>query len=413
MRIAFLLNQFPLLSETFILNQVTGLIDRGHHVDVYMRGTSSQAKRHPDVERYGLAGINLFRDEFPDNQRWPVLLRTVGCALKQVFRHPRLAAKCARDLRPGLIRDALRGLYPVAEFLDRGPYDVVHAHYGINGLWALRLRRAGAFQSKVVVTMHGAFDVSTFVAQHGRHAYKELFETADRIMAISENLAGRLRDLGCPPERLTVHRVGVKVGGTAVPSTPAASPLRVVSVARLVDVKGIEIGVQAISRLVKDFPDLQYEVAGDGPLRHAIHTLIMELGLESSVRLLGWQDQGEVHALLDSADVLLAPSVTAEDGGQEGLPTALMEAMAAGLPVVATGYSGTPELVRNGLDGRLTPERNVEAVAEALREILRSEDLRRTMGKNARQRVSELHDINTLNERLIEIYRDAGPEAVQ
>jgi colanic acid/amylovoran biosynthesis glycosyltransferase len=400
MRIAFLLNRFPLLSETFVLNQITGLIDRGHDVDVYVRADDGEpAKTHADVERYGLRATNLWQDGVPDGRRLPLLARTLAAAA----RRPALARACLGELRPGRVRDALVRLYPVARLLDGGPYDVVHAHYGLNGLWAVDLRRAGAFRSPVVTTFHDGFDLSVFLARRGRDAYRELFAEGELILAISETLAETLVALGCPRERLAVHPVGVDVG-RARPA-PLAAP-RIVSVARLVEMKGIEYGVRAVARLVDEFPGLRYEIAGDGPLRPELERLSAELGVGERVRLLGWQTRDEVEALLGEGGIFLAPSVTAADGAQEGLPTVLMEAMAWRLPVVATGYSGTPELVRDGVDGRLVPERDVDAIVEGLRGLLRDPAARARMGESGRKRVAERHDIERLNDRLVERYRE-------
>ena len=400
MRVAFLLNRFPLLSETFVLNQITGLIDRGHEVDVYVRADDGPPpKAHPDVERYRLQATNLWQDGIPDSERLPLLTRTLAAAA----RSPELARACAAELRPGAVRDALVRLYPVARLLEGGPYDVVHAHYGLNGLWAVDLRRAGAFHAPIVTTFHDGFDLSVFLARHGRDAYRALFDEGDSILAISDALAAKLRSLGCPRERLAVHPVGVNVR-RVVPS--GKTPLRIVSVARLVEMKGLAYGVRAVAQLLADFPGLVYEIAGDGPLRGDLDRLIGELGAGERIRLLGWRTRDEIDALLAGGGIFLAPSVTDADGAQEGLPTALMEAMAWGLPVVATGYSGTPELVRHGVDGRLTPERDVDAVEAALRELLRDPGARKRMGVAGRARVAERHDIERLNDRLVERYQE-------
>lgn len=407
MRIAFLLNKFPLLSETFVLNQITGLIDRGCHVDIFVRGPLAEPKTHADVERYGLRPIDLFQDWLPGERRGELLRGLLATALRKSLNSPRLAAACLRELRPGRIHDALVRLYPAAEIQRRGPYDIVHAHYGINGNWAAALRRLGAFQAKIVTTFHDGFDLSIYIQQHGPGVYTPTFTESDLILPISDAVRGRIIDLGCPAERASVHRVGVdlKRFAQAPPAVRADGPVRITSVARLIEMKGIEFGIQAAAALLAEGVEMEYRVAGDGELRPRLQALIDELGVGERVRLLGWQDMSEVERLLAETDIVLAPSVTDNHGAQEGIPTALMEAMAAWKPVVATGYSGIPELIRDGVDGFLTPERDVAAITDRLRRLATNSDQRRAMALRGRERVEQLHNIDKLNDRLLELYR--------
>jgi colanic acid/amylovoran biosynthesis glycosyltransferase len=402
-RVAFLLNKFPLLSETFVLNQITGLIDRGCRLDIYVRGPVVEEKTHSDVARYGLEAIDLLQDRLPDGRRAELLRRLLPTALSNRL----LMQACLRKLRPGRVHEALIELHPAAEMARRGPYDVVHAHYGLNGNWAVRLRALGAFQAPIVTTFHDGFDLSTYVRLHGADVYRPAFEQAESVLPISDAVRRRLLELGCPADRAEVHRVGVDL--RRFPDLPKrqreVGPLRVATVARLVEMKGVEHGVRAVARLASSGAPVDYRIAGDGPLRPALQALIQWLGVGASVRLLGWQSMAEVDRLLRESDVALAPSVTDNQGSQEGIPTALMEAMACRLPVVATGYSGVPELVRDGVDGYVTAERDEEAIAERLRRLAGDPSLRRRLGESGRRRVEQLHDIERLNDALLERYR--------
>jgi len=405
-RVAFLLNKFPLLSETFVLNQVTGLIDRGCALDIYVRGPLAEEKTHADIARYGLEAVDLYQDRLPGERRTELLRMVVGTALRHGFSDARLLGACLRLVRPQKIHEALVHLYPAAEMLRRGPYDIVHAHYGINGNWAASLRALGAFRGKIVVTFHDGFDLSTYVAQHGSDVYAPTFRDADLILPISDAVRNRLIELGCSAEKASVHRVGVDL--SRFPSRPAdqhGGPTRITTVARLVEMKGIEYGIEAAARLAAQGLDVEYEIAGDGELRGDLQAQIDRLGVGERVRLLGWRDMTEIERLLSATDIFLAPSVTDRNGSQEGIPTALMEAMAARIPVVSTAYSGIPELIRDGVDGYLNAERDVEAITDRLALLARDPERRRSMAEQGRRRVEELHDIERLNDRLLERYR--------
>ena len=126
--------------------------------------------------------------------------------------------------------------------------------------------------------------------------------------------------------------------------------------------------------------------------------------MDKNIKLSGWKRQSEVMEHLDNSHILLAPSVTAKDGDQEGIPLALMEAMAMGLPVISTLHSGIPELIENGVTGFLVPEKDASALFHTLKHLIQNPDLCLTIGKNGRKYVEEHHDIFKLNKKLEKIF---------
>jgi colanic acid/amylovoran biosynthesis glycosyltransferase len=157
--------------------------------------------------------------------------------------------------------------------------------------------------------------------------------------------------------------------------------------------------------VVKKFPYIEYGIVGDGPLRGEIEDLINELELKGHVRMYGWMKQEEIIELLKQSHVFLAPSVTSKEGDQEGIPVALMEAIAQGLPVLSTDHSGIPELVQDGTSGFLVPERDVEALANKLEYLVEHPEIWPELGKAGRDHVKKYYDIHKLNDRLVEIFQ--------
>jgi colanic acid/amylovoran biosynthesis glycosyltransferase len=147
-----------------------------------------------------------------------------------------------------------------------------------------------------------------------------------------------------------------------------------------------------------------------------LQLLANELGISEIVSFLGWRDQRAVALLMQESDALLAPSVTDAAGDQEGIPVTLMEAMATGMPVVATRHSGIPELVEDGVSGFLAPERDARGLADALERLAQDADLAARVGRAARARIAAAFDIRLLNDRLVAHYRgllDGTPEFPQ
>jgi colanic acid/amylovoran biosynthesis glycosyltransferase len=231
-------------------------------------------------------------------------------------------------------------------------------------------------------------------------------------LPVCEAFARRIVALGAPPERVVVHGTGIDLRRWEFrPRRPdPGGPLRLVTVARLVEKKGIAYVLNAVRRLQDAGIDVSYEIAGDGPLRASLEALRDRLGLRDRVRFLGWTASDEVGEALGRAHALVAASVTAGDGDEEGIPNVLKEAMASGLPVVATIHGGIPELVEDGASGFLVPERDTEALVGRLRDLAAHSDRWSAMGAAGRARVERDYDIERLNDRLVALFTGLNQE---
>ncbi len=405
MKIAFIVPEFPSLSQTFVLNQIVGLLERGHDIEIFASSSGSEGKQHPDVAKYSLLERTTYLPEVP-NGRIERMARGIMLAVRSFPRHPRVVLKALDVFRHGRSAASLTLMWNVIPFLGRGPFDVIHCHFGPCGLIGLQCILTGALRGKMATTFHG-FDLTSFLKRSRRGIYRDLLEHGDLCLPISNHWRNRLIEIGCDPDKIVVHRMGVETGalGKARDGAAKGETLRLLSVARLVEKKGIRYGIEAISRVVEHYPRLEYLVAGDGPLRSELEALAKDLGLDEKVRFLGWMNQEEVKKWMMTSDILLAPSVTGADGDQEGIPVVLMEAMAMGLPVVSTFHSGIPELVIDGVTGLLAPERDSDGLAGKILELIRSEDLAAEMGNRGRDHVRENFDIEKLNLELEGIYQ--------
>jgi len=168
--------------------------------------------------------------------------------------------------------------------------------------------------------------------------------------------------------------------------------------------KGHEYSIKALANIVKEHQNVEYIIAGDGPLKGRLESLIRELGIEKYVKLLGEFPQDEILNLYKDASIVVLPSVIADDGDQEGIPVVLMEAQAVGLPIISTFHSGIPEVVIDGESGFLVPERDINAISAKLDYLIRHPDRWGSMGRYGRKLIEERYDIGKLNSRLVNIY---------
>lgn len=402
MKVAFFVNEFPSLSETFVLNQIAGLIQAGHQVDIYARNAQAAERVHPSVESYQLDERVYYQPYLPANYLMRYL-KALWLILIWGWRAKRLIWATLNIKKYGRHASSLRLLYRSIPLIQQGcpTYDVIMCHFGPMGLVALDLKAVGAVAGKVCVAFHG-LDLSAHLVEAGKDVYAPLFEQADLLLPISQFWKKRLIELGCSPTKIQVHRMGIDVEKFAFQTRtlPEGGRVRLVSIARLVEKKGIEYSIRALRDVADRYPAVEYSVIGDGPLMLELSQLVQELALTDVVRLLGWRRQDEVIKTLEASHILLAPSVTSKNGDMEGIPVVLMEAMAMGLPVISTWHSGIPELVKPEACGLLAPERDVPALTQAILNLISTAETWPTLGYQGHQIVAQSFNSATLNQDL-------------
>jgi len=404
MKILFVVEEFPVLSETFIINQITGLMELGHEVEIFATSMGTNSIVHRDIERYNLLDHSYYR-QMPRN----LLLRylkgfrvfSLSC-----LKNPRVILGSLNVFKYGRKAASLRLLYDVVPLLGKPTsYDIIHCHFGPNGLRAELLRNLGILHGKLVTTFHG-YDLTKCLREFGRNFYARLFSGGDLFMPISERWKKLLIELGCEEKRIVVHRMGIDCEKFLFKPRQLIDNdcAHLVSIGRLVEKKGFEYSIRAAARLAKINRLFEYTIVGDGPLREYLQSLINDLSINDKVKLLGPKRQEEVIEILNKAHILVAPSVTAKDGDQEGIPVTLMEAMAMGLPVVSTNHSGIPEVVENRRSGFLVTERDEKALFSVLKYLTEHYEIWPTMGKHGRGYIEKFHDVEKLNDQLLRIY---------
>jgi colanic acid/amylovoran biosynthesis glycosyltransferase len=409
MKIIFFVNSFPNLSETFIINQVTGMIDRGHDVLVIAREESDTEIVHGDVTKYRLVERTIYYSEDSPLMPGNLIIRYLKViTLFWKYRHS--VTYLFRAMNPklfGINALSLAPLYKIICFLDKNleNYDIIHCHYGTNGNIAAMLKDIGILKGKVSTVFH-AYELTRHINSRGTHIYDRLFRVGDIFLPISYRWKLKLEELGCPKEKIIVHRMGVDPNRFAYNDRRNIfnGSIKILTVARLVEKKGIEYAIKAFAAAFRDSNNIEYLIAGDGPLRTELSSLTDSLGVRNHVHLLGWKSQNEIVELMNDAHIFLLPSITGEDGDQEGLPVVLMEAMAQGIPIISTFHSGIPELVSDGVSGFLVPEKDISALSARLLEIVHNHELWSQFGKAGNSIIKKEFDINILNNQLNNIF---------
>jgi glycosyltransferase involved in cell wall biosynthesis len=311
-------------------------------------------------------------------------------------------------LAPVVLAAAVRRARAV---LSEGGFDLVHVHWVVpNGpIGAIAASRSGL---PLVVSLHGS-DVA--VSERSRaigRATRWSLERSAAVTAPSSDLLERARSLGAHG---ILERVpyGADAAAFDVPLDAARALRRklgfadehvvVAGVGRLVPVKGFEYLVRAHAAAVAAMPELRLVLVGDGDARRALEDRVRELDVSETVVLAGAVPPRDVPGYMAAADVVAVPSIR-HGGYVDGLPNVALEAMAAGKPVVGSRVGGIPELVREGENGVLVPEKDAEALADALLTLAQDAALRARLGANGRAEILEQRTWDAVGRRFVEIY---------
>jgi colanic acid/amylovoran biosynthesis glycosyltransferase len=408
MEIAFIVDRFPSLSETFVLNQITGLIDLGYHVEIYSEFSSNDKKIHPAVFEYNL--LKLVHYFGTPNNKFKRLFGAIGISLTHLYLHPVIILNSLNIFKFGRYAISLRLVYLSRAFFGKN-FDVIHCHFGPYGILGSLLKDVG-INGKIITTFHG-HDVSVYIRENGPSIYRRLFRNGDLFLPVSEYWKQKLIELGCPKSKIIVHHMGIDIDKfTYVERVRQdGKPVQILTVGRLVEKKGHAFVLRALANIFAKNKNLTYVIAGDGPLRKNLESLVSQLNITKQVRFVGAVDQGEIRKLYDCSDIFVLSSITGSDGNQEGVPVVLMEAHAKGLPVVATYHSGIPEVTLDDKSGFLVPEKDEIALAKKIEYLIEHRERWIELGINGRVHIEKNFNNTLLNKRLNEIFLKISKES--
>lgn len=300
--------------------------------------------------------------------------------------------------RPGRLKESI-STAPILAIES----DVVHFEF--SGIAASYLDRIPelASRSAIAVSCRGAAEqIEPLHNPARRRQLAEVFDAASLIHCVSDDMRRTVEGYGAPSDRILVNRPAVPVSDFVPLRRPVRSedgPLRVLSIGRLHWKKGFDDGLRAVGGLRRRGVDVRYRIAGEGSEREKIEFMRHEMDLGRNVELLGSCDQAQIRELLRWADVLMLPSLS------EGISNAVLEAMAAGVPVVATRCGGMAEVIEDGRTGMLVDVGDTAAMTEALAALASDLDLRADLSTRAAAHADAHLDISRQVRRFLDAYR--------
>jgi len=389
--VAYILSRFPSLTETFILREMVSLRALGLDVHVFSLFPPHQTVIHEQTQL-----MMPFAHYSPFLLSRQLILAQLYFVFRSPFRYIRAFIKLIwQTYREPLVLLRALAIFPKSVCFARQMQALrinhIHAHFiWINGIAA----QVASDLTDITYSLHPhAFGLF----MRSQECVRRQLELADGIVTVSQFHRQYIANL-C--QRWSPENIGiVHYGLDPTEFAPAHPPVeddtvRIISVGSLIEKKGHEYIIDACAQLTAKGYAFRCSIVGNGPLLSALQARIDKHRLQDRVLLLGARSQKEVKDLYRQSDIFVLACVVAKSGDRDGMPNVLLEAMAMGLPVVTTPVTGIPELVCDGKNGLLVPERDVETLTHAMEQLINDTTARHKMGQQGRQTILEGFDIH-------------------
>ncbi|MDQ0848706.1 glycosyltransferase involved in cell wall biosynthesis [Arthrobacter sp. B3I9] len=380
---AYVLKMYPRFSETFIVSEILAREAAGDRIEIFSLRPTTDARFHAELARVQ-APVTYIDRPIKTVALWESLQTAVAAGLTPAI------GRNLSQLAAATADDAVQAIN-LATVLQGRNIRHMHVHFASGATTVARLASAMtgipfSFTAHAVDIFHESVrdDDLQLKLQQAHHAV-----TISRF-----NLRYLRRRFPAATSRLHLVRNGLELERFPYRDPrPLDTTLRLAAVGRLVEKKGFQHLLPAAAELRDEGIKLELRIAGTGILAEELEASIRQLRLQDTVRLLGPQTQDQIHELLDSADVFVAPCVVGADGNADGMPTVLLEAMATGVPCVSTSVTGIPEAIRNGSTGVLVRPGNPHALARAVHTLASPGTDRAALARSARALVEEDYDV--------------------
>ncbi len=386
-KVLYILNIYPKISETFILNEILSLREKGVEIEIYAYKTSGEIKDHPRAKE---VSVTYFKKQS--------LFHKIGAHFYWIFKQPmrylktwKLAVIDGDGIRKNFIWDLTETVA-----IDQAHPDHLHAHFGDES-------------SNTALLTHALSGIPYTFTTHSYDIFDNKYQNwkvksrlAKKHVTISEyNKAYLVDRYDVDPKDITIIHCGVDFARIKL-SAQSRHAHMLFTAARLHKEKGLDILIRALAQLKSKGINFLCEIAGEGEEKQELERLISTHDLGDRIKLLGNQTQEEVFQKLSQATLFVLPSRS------EGIPVSLMEAMAFGTPVIATAICGIPELITHNISGLLIEPDDVDALAGGIEKLLKDGALRAELTKNGYQKVHQDFDLQKETIKLFELWKAAA-----
>lgn len=402
LKIAMIVKGFPVLSQTFIALQISELVAQGHTVVVFRRGKEGDVSKLPSNIRGLLDSVKVVQRK---QWRLPPLL-VAGLHLRRSYIQK---LGLLKSLRPDMDYKTYREKFNDLMFYQNiDQFDIVHCQFLTQAISIAEFKQQGLIDNriKLVCSVRG-FDITKDKTTRGI-PWNGIFEAFDMLLPVCSAFVPLLKARGCEkPIRIVPSPINTELASSLVKNTVSTSKkIRLVSVGRLVEKKGVDIALRALALLRAENVEYQYVVVGDGDLKGHLMELAFSLEINDLVEFVGAVTPDQAMQYILESDLMLIPSKVAGDGDSEGIPNVLKEAMLLGVPVIASDHSGIPEIIQDKVNGYLFAEGDPEALFSTIKFALDDQAAWPDKVCSAKGDVLRQFSVENTTETLVDAYYD-------
>lgn len=393
--IVFILSDFPLVSQTFVVSNVVEAIKKGYDTQVLtlkVYNVSESAQQEIIDAHDVMRKTSCFTEPIKKSKRYGLALKCV-LDLKIAYYFSKYAFLKKRKI-------SLSDLFLLAYYKPYRKAKIFHVHFADAASFIINLKKIGFLKSKVIVTFHGydAYFKNEEEKNKLSNTYKSLFETVTKVTVNTPYLKEKVAALGCPSNILKVIPVGInttyyKPIVHPKEMTGKHSEIHLLSIGRLVELKGHRYGILAVKELVDKGFNIKYTIIGDGVLYDELAQLIKELGVENHVVLYGKGTQTKVKQMLEKTTIFLMTSITNAKGREEAQGVVTIEAQSMGVPVIGFDSGGVSYTVTNDTSV-LVPQKETIQLATEIEKLITDKNQYQSMSFEARKWVVDHFDIS-------------------
>lgn len=406
LRIAVVVGSFPTVTETFIVNQIKSLLDKGHDVTILAYRKGNPRAIHQVIKDYNLLDKVQYQEEIPESK-----IRRVGFLLSwlinKFFRiHWSPFFRTLNFFNFGIQSSSLSLFYKGLWFLSNGTYDLIHVHFGQNASVIADLKNKGILNNaKLIVSFHG-YDLIPNKAASSRSEYNLLFKEAELFTVNTQYTKDILLNVNPKLNNIHVLPVGLDTSFFYRKKDLSDGIFTILFCGRLVNFKGVECTLDIMQELIKrGHTNLKLEIIGEGDLRDTLIEKIQDYNLHSYVVFHGSLSQEQIRDTMERSNIFLFPGITEEITGRaENQGLVIQEAQSMQLPVLVSDAGGMKYGLLPDISGFVIEENNILGFADAVERLLRDRMICQSMGIDGRAFVVKYYDNEVLVNKLIDLY---------
>lgn len=406
MKIGFVLGTFPTISETFIVNQITDLIDKGHEVSIFAFQQNNCDVIHQKILDYNLLEKTFYSKDIQISKsaRYFDFLRFLISNRRHVNFYK--IAKLFDYSKHGKKALNLRNYTRFKWILDYAPFDIIHVHFGTIAPYIAEMKTMGYFANTGFVTSFHGCDVSPYLMHTYPKNYEILFQEVDLITANTKYTETLLHQL-TTSQKVEILPVGLDTGKFKKMGIKKEDNFTILFVGRLIELKGSHMAIEILNLLFqKGRQNIKLKIVGEGELKHQLEESIENYDLQEKVELTGALSQERIIELMETADVFLLPGIYDKTGRAETQGLVIQEAQAMELPVIVSDVGGMKYGLIDGETGFVVKENDIEGFADKIELLIEDEALRTEMGRKGREYVVANFDSKILGLSLGKLYND-------